>query len=129
MLSTPDADSNPALAGTRVLGNDYGWSGAAAERADGRICSILTMLSEQLANQKAAGSAYFIGETLSALDIYWAAFAALVRPLPAELNPMPEFLRAGYGGITPATAEALDDSLIAHRDFVYEKHLKLPLEF
>jgi len=129
MLSAEGADSNPALAGTRVLGDSYGWSTAAAERADARICSILNMLSEQLATQKAAGSEYLIGDALTALDIYWAAFAALIRPLPAELNPMPEFLRAGYGGISEATAGALDEALLAHRDLIYERHLQLPLVF
>ena len=37
-----------------------------------------------------------MGDALSALDVYWAAFAAIVRPLPADLCPMPEFLRAQY---------------------------------
>jgi glutathione S-transferase len=129
MLSSPDADTNPALAGGRRLGENYGWSPEAAKRADDRICSTLGLLADQLATQKAAGREYFIGGALSALDIYWATFCALIRPLPQELNPMPDFLRAGYSGITPMAAEALDEALITHRDFVYERHLSLPLEF
>ena len=129
MLSTPGADQNPALAGTRVLGKSYGWSEAAAVHADDRICSILEMLSGQLATQKAAGKDYLIGDHLSALDISWAAFAALIRPLPADKNPMSEGLRGAYSGITPKTEAAVDEKLMAHRDFVYERHLQLPLEF
>lgn len=129
MLSLPGADSNPALAGANVLGDSYGWSAEAAAHADARVCSILGLFSEQLANQKAAGSKYLVGESLTAVDIYWAAFAALLRPLPPEQCPMPESLRAGYGGTTPATDEVLDEALLAHRDFIYETHLQLPLSF
>ena len=87
------------------------------------------MLSGQLATQKAAGKDYLIGDHLSALDISWAAFAALIRPLPADKNPMSEGLRGAYSGITPKTEAAVDEKLMAHRDFVYERHLQLPLEF
>ena len=129
MLSVPDAETNPALAGTRVLGDSYGWSAEAAARADARICSILTLFSEQLAAQKAAGREYLVGDALSAVDLYWATFAALLQPLPAEVNPMPDFLRASYGGRTPAVEAALDEALLAHRDKIYERHLPLPLDF
>ena len=42
---------------------------------------------------------------------------------------MPDFLRASYGGLTPAIENALDEALLAHRDKVYERHLVLPLDF
>ena len=129
MLSVPDAETNPALAGTRVLGDSYGWSADAATRADERICAILGLFSEQLAAQYAAGREYLVGDALSAVDLYWATFSALLRPLPPEQNPMPDFLRASYGGLTPAVENALDEALLAHRDKVYQRHLVLPLDF
>jgi len=129
MLSSSDADTNPALAGGRVLGSNYGWSGDAVERSNHRICQVLGLLSDQLASQKKAGREYLVGDSLSAVDIYWSTFCALIRPLPAELNPMPECLRASYGGLTLEVAAAVDEKLIAHRDHVYEKHLQLPLDF
>ena len=129
MLSLPDAETNPALEGSRRLGASYGWSKDALERSNQRTCEVLGLLSEQLASQKAAGRDYLVGDTLSALDIYWATFAALIRPLPEEQNPMPDFLRAAYGGLTPEIAAAVDEDLIAHRDKVYERHLQLPLDF
>lgn len=133
MLSMPDADTNPAVAGGRVLGASYGWSREAVAHADARICSVLGLLSDQLASQKAAGREYLVGDSLSALDLYWATFCVMLRPLPHEVNPMPEFLRGAYGGITPAVTKALDGALdgalVAHRDFIYERHLVLPLDF
>jgi glutathione S-transferase len=129
MLSSPEADTNPAMAGGRVLGSSYGWSPDAVDRSNERICQVLGLLSEQLARQKQAGREYFVGDTLSAVDIYWATFCALIRPLPADLNPMPDSIRAGYSAITPEVAAILDEDLIAHRDKVYERHLQLPLDF
>ncbi len=129
MLSTPDADRNPALAGTRMLGRDYGWSPEATERANRRIVSILDFLAGQLAKQQAAGREYLVGEALSAVDLYWAAFCAMVRPLPHEHCPMPEMMRVAYGTTTPEIDAALDERLLAHRDLVYERHIGLPLDF
>lgn len=129
MLSAPDAAENPALAGTRVLGHSYGWSAEATERANARVVSILEFFSAQLAKQRDAGREYLVGDALSAVDLYWAAFCALLRPLPHEQCPMPEFLRAGYGATTPEIDSVLDPALVAHRDKIYDRHVGLPLDF
>jgi hypothetical protein len=42
---------------------------------------------------------------------------------------MPAQTRAMYESTHPALEAALDPALLAHRDFVYEKHLTLPLDF
>ena len=74
------------------------------------------------------GSAtFFIGDRLSALDIHWAAFAALARPLPPEHCAMPDGLRQQYTVQDPVVAEALTPILLEHRDFVYSEFLELPL--
>ena len=129
MLSAPDAAENPALAGTRVLGRDYGWSPEATERANARIASILEFFSGQLRKQHAAGREYLVGEALSAVDLYWAAFCAMLRPLPDAVCPMPEFMRTAYGTTSPEIDAVLDEKLVAHRDLVYERHVGLPLDF
>ncbi len=129
MLSLPDAATNPALATGRTLGGQYGWSAEASERANDRVCQILTLFSEQLSAQKKAGSEYFVGETLSAVDLYWATFSAMIEPMAAKLNPMPAMMRAAYSGLTPEIEAVADPALIAHRDFIYRKHLVLPLDF
>lgn len=129
MLSAPGAEENPALAGTRVLGRDYGWSPEATERANRRVVSILEFFSARLAEQHAAGREYLVGETLSAADLYWAAFCAMLRPLPDAHCPMPEMLRVAYGTTTPETDAVLDEKLVAHRDMLYELHVGLPLDF
>jgi hypothetical protein len=42
---------------------------------------------------------------------------------------MPAQTRALYEMKHPALEAALDPALLAHRDFVYERHLALPLIF
>ncbi len=130
LVSLPDSESNPALATGRLLASRYGYSGPEQlEAADTRICQILQLFSEQLAAQRRAGSDYLVGTSLSAVDIYWATFAAMLRPLPHELCPMPEMIRNSYSGLTPRIESALDEALITHRDRIYELHLELPLIF
>ncbi len=133
MLSLPDAATNPDLAGTRRLGREYGWSPEATRRANARIVSILRFFADQLSAQHAAGRDYLVGDGLSAVDLYWATFAAMLRPLPDALCPMPEMIRGAYGGTTPEIDAVLTSpagqALLAHRDRVYERHLPLPLDF
>ena len=52
----------------------------------------------------------------------------MLRPLPHELCPMPDMLRAAYGGLSPTLAKALDPGLLEHRDRIYERHLQLPID-
>lgn len=121
----PDA----ARATFERLGARYGYSPAAAAAAPGRVVEILTLLDRQLAAQRDAGRRYLVGTELSAADLYWATFAALVDPLPEALCPMPEYLRRSYTARDPALLEAFTPELRAHRDLVYAEHLTTPLDF
>lgn len=107
------------------LGRRYGYSEAAARRASGRIVEIVAALGRQLRAQQERGRRFLIGDALSALDLYWAAFAALIDPLPPDLCPMPDFLRAMYTYDPALRREAAD--LLAHRDRIYRDHLELPV--
>ncbi len=112
------------------LGEKYGYSPAAAERAALRIRDIVLAFDAQLSRQKARGSKYLIGDTLSALDIYWAACCAILAPLPPEQCPMADAFRGGaYGNDDPRIEAALSPALRAHRDFIYATHLELPIVF
>jgi glutathione S-transferase len=69
------------------FGGKYLFSEEAAAAAPARVASILKFLAERLDRQKAKGGKFFIGDKLSAVDIYWATFAALIRPMAPELCP------------------------------------------
>jgi hypothetical protein len=66
---------------------------------------------------------------LTALDIYWATFAALVDPLPNELCPMSPGFRHVYTNTDPTIKAATTAILLEHREFIYRNFLQLPLEF
>lgn len=113
-----------------VLGRmleQYRYSRAAAEAAPARVAQTLTLLSRQLAAQRAAGKRYLIGDQLSAVDVYWAAMAALVAPLPPDACAMPEMLRGLYANPGPCVADALDPALLLHRDRIYREHMEFPV--
>ena len=42
---------------------------------------------------------------------------------------MPAMVRDAYAALDPDIAAALDPALLRHRDFIYDRHIGLPLEF
>jgi glutathione S-transferase len=112
-----------------VLGARYGYSKEAAAAAPARAAAVLTLLSKQLERQKQAGHDFLVGNALSAADLHWSTFAALVRPMDAELCPMPDYLRGWYANAGPVLDAALDPALLAHRDRIYRNYLPLPMSF
>ena len=107
----------------------YGVSQESMDRAPGRMISIMQGLARQLHSQREAGSDYLVGNRLSACDLHWAAFTGFIAPLPPELCPMPDFMRDNYTHLTPELAAALDPILLEHRDRIYQRHIKLPMDF
>jgi glutathione S-transferase len=126
-LSNPNAPA-AAKSGAGFLGQKYGYSPAPAEDAPRRAAEILRALRKQLESQRSRGSRFFIGDRLSALDIYWAAFAALIQPLPDELCKMSPGFRRMYVCTHPTITAEVGPQLLAHRDFIYRESLELPLD-
>lgn len=126
-LANPNAPE-PAKSGAGFLGRKYGYAPAAAEVGPRRVAEILQALNAQLEAQRKSGSRYFIGDRLSALDIYWAAFAALIQPLPDELCKMSPGFRRIYNCSDATVMAAAGPQLLAHRDFVYHQFLELPVD-
>jgi glutathione S-transferase len=129
LLAVPALADTPVGDVARRLGAKYGYRPEAAEAAPGRAAEALTLLASRLRDQRARGSRFFVAHALSALDVYWAAFAAIVRPLPESLCPMPSFLRAQYDVKDAMVSAAVDPILLEHRDFIYHEYLRLPLDF
>lgn len=116
------------LSFTERMAGKYGYTEAKAKAAPARCADILSALSRQLASQQAKGKRYLVGDALSALDIYWASFCALVQPLPHEQCAMNDWFRTNYTLTDPVARAGASDALIAHRDAIYRDHLKLPVE-
>jgi glutathione S-transferase len=93
------------------------------------MTAILNFLDARLLSQKSKSSRFFIGNQLTALDIYWATFAALLKPLGPEQCPMATGFRDFYSERDPTVMAALTSQLLAHRDFIYSDYLELPIVF
>ena len=120
-----------AMADNPML-REYHYSEGEVANAPGKIIAVLDALSVQRQKQQASGSPYLIGDHLSALDIYWACFSQMLDTLPAEVNPMPDYMRKVWGLVTQSLQQAgytLDPTLITHRDHIFENYLQMPLDF
>jgi glutathione S-transferase len=126
-ISSPNAP-DAAKSGAGFLGRKYGYTPAAAQDAPQRVAEILRALNAQLDSQRGRGSRFLVGDRLSALDIYWAAFAALIQPLPDELCKMSPGFRRTYTCTDTTVMAAASPQLLAHRDFVYHEFLELPVD-
>src|SRR5215470_46702 len=107
----------------------YGYSAQNVAAAPTKMRPILETLAARLHKQQEAGSRYFIGGQLTALDLYWANMSQVIDPYPPEKNPMPDFFRQIWAPVRTAVESAIDPILIAHRDYIFTKHLTLPLDF
>jgi glutathione S-transferase len=96
--------------------------------APGRVVEIVRMLADRLQAQREAGRAFLVGSQLTAADVYWAVFSNMVALLPPDKLPLPEPMRAIFACDDPQVARALTPALMRHRDWIYERYLKLPVE-
>ena len=91
--------------------------------AAGRRCAPAA-----LRRQHEAGQAFLVGDSLSAVDIYWAVSANLFAPLPQDELPLPDVVRATVLREAEPLRGALDPLLLEHQHGIYRRFLRLPVE-
>jgi len=111
----------------KYIGQKYGYTPDAGAAASARVHDLLGQIADRLNAQKAVGSPYLLGPSISAADVYCATILALLSPLPEDQCQMKSTTRAAFSTLDEATKAALDPIILAHRDLIYEKHLELPL--
>ena len=111
----------------RYLGRKYGYTPQTGAASTARVADLLGMLATRLRAQHERGSRYYVGNSLTAVDVYGATFMALFRPLPPEQCEMSAGTRAAFETRDAGTDAALDPVLLEHRDMMYSEHLELPL--
>jgi len=112
---------------SKYLARKYGYSPNAGVAAGARAADLLRMLAARLKAQGEAGSGYYVGDSLTAADIYSATAMALFAPLPPEQCKTDAASRAAFESRDAQISAALDPILLAHRDMIYQKYLELPL--
>lgn len=115
----------PRVAG--YLAKKYGYDAAQAAGYGPRVRELLLETAAALREQRAAGKPYYLGDELTAADIYSATAMAVIRPLPESQCAMDPAFRASFSQLDADTAAAVDPILLEHRDLVYSRHLELPL--
>lgn len=119
--ATEDERSNALRTKYRSpVSNDY---------ARRRVSAIIKSLARVLDRQTTEGKQYFMGDDLTAADIYWAAFSNLLVPMADDLCIMPDFVR-DTGLIAQQHLETpLPQILLDHRDYVVREHFRIPIAF
>lgn len=105
----------------------YG-SATTADHCKHRVNQILGMLGRRLEAQRARGSRFLVGDSLSAADIYWTAFSNLMSPMSADLVEVPDYYKA-FGVPCMAAVEVPLDGLLDHRDRIARDYFDAPLRF
>jgi glutathione S-transferase len=112
---------------SRYLSKKYGYSPEAGAAAGPRVAELLRILIARLKAQHQAGSRYYVGNALTAIDVYSATFAAMFDPLPPGQCNMEASARAAFSARDAHIDAALDPILFEHRDMMYAQRLELPL--
>jgi glutathione S-transferase len=112
-----------------VMQGRYGDPRVDKTAALARVISVLDFLDARLAAARARGSRYFVGDSLTAVDIYWPAFSNLVRPLAHEICPMPDAYREMGKVFGTALDTALTPALMEHRDRIVADYYPKPMRF
>jgi glutathione S-transferase len=80
------------------------------------------------AGLRAAGHDYLLGSTMTAIDLAWASFAALIQPLAEDLCPMKPLWRNLYTWMPSVTPRHAVEELLSLRDRIYRDWLPLPVD-
>lgn len=125
MLTSSDVQERERRIGHYLAGK-YGYSANRLQHSAQRCEEIITTFA-RLHTAQSGASLYFNGRSLSALDLAWAAFAALIRPLPHEHCPMTSVWRLLYTWEPTQTSPDVVNALLQRRDQIYAQHLNLPV--
>ena len=85
----------------------------------------------RLEAQEQRGSRYLVGDSLTAVDLYWATLSMTVMPAPEEIMPltrqnqgMMKFFEANSR--VPEVAQALSQRLRDHQRYILSTYCETP---
>ena len=109
-----------------LLGSKHGYDEKIVASAKIRIIEVLQKFGELVDARKGD---YLLPSGFSALDIYWACFIGLFKPMEPTKCPMGTDFRPVYSSDDVDVNNAISKKALAHRDLVYDRHLELPIVF
>ena len=113
------------------LAQKYGYSEEASAAAPGKIGEVITLIDDRLKAQEKNGSPYLIGDSLTALDIYWATMSMTVLPVPPGIMPKTQqnkgmLLFFESNSKIPVIEEALTKRIKDHQQFILTTYCETP---
>jgi glutathione S-transferase len=105
----------------------YKYGATSGYDAERRCQDIVATFAALLRHQLDWGKGFLFGDRLSALDLAWAAFAALLEPLPEAACAMSARWRDLFRWAPEGMRADDRQMLLAHRDRTYRQHLQLPI--
>ena len=110
------------------LGAKYGYNETDGALASARTIAFMAHLTTILKAQAKLGSDFIIGQSVTAVDFYWAAFSNLVAIQPPSQCPLDPAVRPMFENVPAKVADAVDPILIEHRDRTMRNYFKIPME-
>lgn len=113
------------------LARKYGFSEEASAAAPAKIAEVIRLIDRRLEVQERRGSPYLIGDSITAIDIYWATLGMTVSPAPPDIMPitkqnqrMLEFF--AKNSEIPAIAEAVSERIGTHQRYILTTYCETP---
>ena len=113
------------------LGQKYGYSEEASSAAPGKIAEVIALIDSRLAAQEKNGSRYLVGDSLTAVDIYWATMSMTILPVPLEIMPKTQQNQGMLGFFEmnskiPEIADALTKRIQEHQQYILTTYCETP---
>jgi glutathione S-transferase len=110
------------------FGKKYGYTTESGKKAEYKSVQFMRYLSGVLKRQREKGISYIVGNSVSAVDFYWAAFSNLVVLQSPEACPVDDSIRERFENVSSKVVEAFDPILRSHRDQIMSEYFKIPME-
>ena len=124
----PIVESSEMPDGFMNMADKWGYNQFDVEMAEERSVTILKTLAEQLKLQKTRGSKYFLGNSVTAVDFYWAAFSNLCELMPPSRCPVSPERRPLFENVSNIIKNELDPCLMEHRDRIMDEYFVVPMD-
>jgi glutathione S-transferase len=113
------------------LGQKYGYSEEASSAAPGKIAEVIALIDNRLEAQEKNGSRYLVGDSLTAVDIYWATMSMTILPVPLEIMPKTQQNQGMLGFFEmnskiPEIADALTKRIGDHQQYILTTYCETP---
>ena len=113
------------------LAQKYGYSEEASSSAPKKIAEVITLIDRRLEAQEKQGSRYLVGDTLTAVDIYWATMSMTILPVPLEIMPKTKqnqgmLMFSAANSEIPEIANALTERIKDHQRYILTTYCETP---